>query len=171
MNKEEIPILDSNDPDFKDKLDFELWSTHSSSDYRNDKDRPYNGQPWTCDGERGKQEVKGITMRDIRDCLIKAMLISGAEDKYLDPEEFMKCWDFSECKKEGDKPKPTPYLLEKQKNGEYVSTKVETGNWRPQDIYLLKWDNIDPMAICQNLGCEIEKMMGIFPNIPEKKDK
>jgi hypothetical protein len=37
-----------------------------------DRNRPYNGQRWTDDGARGKQEVKGITMRDIRDCLILA---------------------------------------------------------------------------------------------------
>jgi len=37
-----------------------------------DRERPYNGQPWTDAGIRGKQEVFGITMRDIRDCYIRA---------------------------------------------------------------------------------------------------
>lgn len=32
-----------------------------------DRDRPYLGQPHTFTGERGKQEVFGVTMRDIRD--------------------------------------------------------------------------------------------------------
>lgn len=31
------------------------------------------------------------------------------------------------------------------------------------DIYQLKGD-YDPMAVLQNLSCEIEKMMGIYPN-------
>ena len=60
--------------------------------------------------------------------------------------------------------KPTPYLLQKQKEDKYLSTTVETGTWRPQMVYKLNWDNIDPMAICKNLTCEIEKMMGIYPN-------
>ncbi len=36
------------------------------------RNRPYNGQPWTDDGKRGKVLVQGLTMRDIRDCLILA---------------------------------------------------------------------------------------------------
>jgi len=36
------------------------------------RNRPYNGQPWTSDGERGQTLVEGLTMRDIRDCLILA---------------------------------------------------------------------------------------------------
>ena len=37
-----------------------------------DRDRPYDGQPHTDIGERGRQEVSGVTMRDLRDCLIRA---------------------------------------------------------------------------------------------------
>ena len=37
-----------------------------------DPSRPYNGQSWTDEGLRGKQEISGITMRDIRDCFIRA---------------------------------------------------------------------------------------------------
>jgi hypothetical protein len=29
----------------------------------------------------------------------------------------------------------------------------------------LNFDRIDPVAIAQNLSCEVEKLMGIFPNI------
>ena len=35
-------------------------------------------------GIRGKQEVKGITMRDIHDCLIQAMLVSSGDDQLSD---------------------------------------------------------------------------------------
>ena len=37
-----------------------------------DRQRPYNGQSWTDDGIRGKQEVHGLTMRDIKDCFVRA---------------------------------------------------------------------------------------------------
>lgn len=157
---EEIPMLDFNDDDFNEKLSFQIWSTGSSSDYRNDRDRPYNGQSWTDNGERGKTEVKGLTMRDIADCLIKAMLISAASEEYLKADVFIKCWDFT---KEPHQPKP--FLLENQNEPDFISNKVELGTWRPQDVYKINWDKIDPLAIAQNLTCEIEKMMGIFPNI------
>ena len=32
------------------------------------------------------------------------------------------------------------------------------------DIYALK-GSVDPMAVLQNLNCEIERLMGIYPNI------
>jgi hypothetical protein len=60
-------------------------------------------------------------MRDIRDCLIKAMLISSPSNKYAELE-----------------------------------------TWKLQDVYKINWDDIDPLAIAQNLTCEIEKMMAIF---------
>jgi hypothetical protein len=165
----EIPMLDMNSDNFMENLEFHIWSTNSSSDYNNDRNREYNGQSWTDDGERGKTEVKGLTMRDIRDCLIKAMLISSPSNKYLN-EDFLKCWDFSNCKKDGDNPIPTKFLLENQNNSDYISTKVELGTWRPQDVYKINWDDIDPLAICQNLTVEIEKMMGIYPNIKIEKE-
>ena len=160
---EEVEMLDASNDDFKEQLEFALWSTGSSSDYRNDRERPYDGQSWTTDGERGKTEVKGLTQRDIRDCLIKAMLISSSSNKYLD-EDFNKCWDYSQ-----EPVKPTQYLLDHQNETDYISTKVELGTWRLQDVYKINWDEVDPIAVCQNMSCEIEKMMGIFPNINELK--
>jgi len=38
------------------------------------------------------------------------------------------------------------------------------------DIYKLDWNEIDPMAVCQNLACEIERIMGIFPNVASLKE-
>lgn len=162
---EHIPVIDPEDENFRENLEFNLWSTQSSSDYRNDRERPYNGQPWTDDGKRGETKVEGLTMRDIKDCIIKGFLLSGATEEYLEADEFLKCWDFSECELEAPSkpPKPTQYLLDNQ--DKYVSTKVETGNWRPQDVYKLDLSKIDPLAVTQNTTVEIEKMMGIFPNI------
>lgn len=38
------------------------------------------------------------------------------------------------------------------------------------DLYKFNWDDIDPMALCQNLSCEVERIMGIFPNVPGLKE-
>lgn len=39
------------------------------------------------------------------------------------------------------------------------------------DLYSITWNNLDPMAVCRNLCCEVERIMGIFPNVPELKEK
>lgn len=163
---DDIPMLDASSEDFKGQFDFAMWSTHSSSDYRNDRERPYNGQIHTDDGLRGKQIVQGLTMRDLKDCLIKAMLISAASEKYLEADTFLKCWDYST-----EPAKPTQFLLDHQNEPDFVSNKVEIGTWRPQDVYKIDWNNIDPLAICQNFTCEVERMMGIFPNISPLENK
>lgn len=35
----------------------------------------------------------------------------------------------------------------------------------PGTLYDLPWSDIDPLAVFQNLSCEIEKVMGIYPNV------
>lgn len=84
-----------------------------------DRNRPYKGQRWTDDGLRGKQEVQGLTMRDVRDCLILAMYDSRPAD----------------C------------------------------NPPPKEVTNLPLERMDAEAISQNLGCWIERYMGIFPNV------
>lgn len=88
------------------------------------RDRPYDGQPWTDLGVRGKQEVRGLTFRDLRDCYIRACYQSSG----LPIEEY------------------------------------------PKSLYKLPWDEMDPLAVFQNMSCEIEKLMGIFPNVPKFKN-
>ena len=56
------------------------------------------------------------------------------------------------------------FLIE-QEDPDYLHVKAELGTWRPQDVYKIRWEEIDPIAMAQNLTCQIEKMMGIFPNI------
>lgn len=138
-----IEKLEQDDKDFENKLNFALSTDGSSSDYRNDKDRPYNGQPWTDGGVRGKQEVKGITMRDIHDCLIQAMLISCTDEKLAD-----KVFEISD---DSDIGKGTKYAAK--------------GTWRKQDVYKIDFKKVDPIAIVQNLTCFIEHYMGIYPNV------
>lgn len=80
-------------------------------------DRPYDGQPHTSDGSRGRTEVRGVTVRDIHDCyIIGCYRASG-----LMPEKY------------------------------------------PPTIYDLPWDEIDPLAVWQNMSCAIEQKMGVFP--------
>jgi hypothetical protein len=107
-----------------------LSECDGSSAYSNDRERPYDGQPHTDYGERGRTEIKGITFRDLRDCFIKGCLLA--------------------C---GDK-QPALYA------------RVEDGNWLPEDIYKINFNEVDPVAIAQNMSVEVEKMMGIYPNVP-----
>jgi len=86
-----------------------------------DRNRPYNGQPWTNDGERGQTMVRGLTMRDVYDCLILAFYYSA-------PPNYDR-------------------------------------NCPLEDLPLAE---MSLEAICQNLGCWLERYMGIFPNIPER---
>jgi len=55
--------------------------------------RPYKGQPWTTDGERGKTEVHGITLRDVRDCLILAL--NNTCPKKVDPPQSVQDLDLA----------------------------------------------------------------------------
>lgn len=36
----------------------------------------------------------------------------------------------------------------------------------PRSLYNLPWDHMDPLAVFQNMACEIERRMGIYPNVP-----
>jgi hypothetical protein len=80
----------------------------------------------------------------------------NSSNKYLN-EDFSKCWDYTQ-----EPVKPTQYLLDHQNETDFISTKVELGTWRPQDVYKINWDDVDPLAIAKNLTCEIEKMF-FFP--------
>ena len=112
-----------------------LIELDGASAYSNDRNRPYLGQPHTDEGVRGTQKIRGLTMRDVRDCFIKGALLSNGVDQ--------------------------PMLYDK----------AEKGTWLKDDIYELDWSSIDPIAVAQNMACEIEKMMGIFPNVPKLKTK
>ena len=107
----------------------EVTGAHEGSLFRA---RPYDGQPHTDGGERGKTEVKGITFRDLRDCFIRAVAQSSG---------------------------PGPLYQESQKG--------ERANVCENDLYAIDFNQIDIIAVQQNLSCEVEKLMGIFPNVPK----
>lgn len=103
------------------------------------RDRPYDGQPWTDKGIRGATEIKGITFRDLRDAFIRAVLLSTGGEKIGDKN--MKPYYEQACKGEDA---------------------ILCGN----DLFGWDLDQLDPLAIAQNLAVEVEKLMGIFPNLP-----
>lgn len=110
------------------------------NDHNMRRDRPYTGQPHTNTGARGATEIKGITFRDLRDCFIRAVLLStGAE--IIDGKNMRPLYEEA-CKGE-------------------AATLCEN------DLYGFNLDRLDPIAICQNLSCEVERMMGIYPNVSE----
>lgn len=114
------------------------------NDHNMRRDRPYNGQPHTDTGERGKTEIKGITFRDLRDCFIRAILLStGAET--ISGKDMRPLYEEA-CKGEN------AVLCE-------------------NDLYGWDWNQLDPMAVFQNFSCEVERIMGIFPNVPGLKSE
>lgn len=117
-----------------DQIGHELgWHDHNMR-----RGRPYNGQPHTCMGARGATEIRGLTFRDLRDCFVRAVLLStGAE--VIDGVDMR------------------PLYEEAQKG--------ENATLCENDLYGFNLDKLDPMAIVQNLCCEVEKAMGIYPNV------
>ena len=99
------------------------------------RDRPYKGQPHTADGVRGSTQVVGLTMRDIRDCMLRGFVLAHiyeGENREIIEEAF----------------------------------KGEKGTINSSDLFRMVGD-VDPVAVMQNTLCEIEKVMGIFPNTPQ----
>jgi hypothetical protein len=110
------------------------------NDDRMNRDRPYSGQPWTDSGERGKTEIKGVTFRDLRDCFIRAICLStGANANGAFGNQLYQ-----------------------------QAVKGEEALICENDLYKLDLNKIDIMAVCQNLSCEMERLMGIFPNLPKE---
>lgn len=107
------------------------------------RDRPYSGQPHTTTGVRGATEIKGITFRDLRDCFIRAFIMSH---EYNVPGTV-------------DRLEPNATLIDEAHKGPNAA--LASG-----DVYTLKGD-FDPIAVAQNLSCEVERIMGIFPNVPK----
>ena len=118
---------------------------HHGGEINMRRDRPYSGQSHTDTGIRGSQLVVGLTMRDIRDAYIRAFIISHP------------------CYKDGtlEQIQPNYTLYEEALKGPNACI-------CENDVFTLKGD-VDPIAVVQNLTCELEKLMGIFPNIPGYK--
>jgi len=104
------------------------------NDHNMRRDRPYNGQPHTNTGERGRTEVKGVTFRDLRDCFIRAFFLSSSHVNPVTYEEACKGENAVLCE---------------------------------NDLYGWDLNQLDPVAVFQNFSCEVERLMGIYPNVPQ----
>jgi hypothetical protein len=87
----------------------------------------------TDTGERGKTEVKGVTFRDLRDCMLRAFFLSAY---HLRPAHYEE------------------------------ATKGEAAVLCENDLYGWDLNQLDPVAVIQNFTCEVERAMGIYPNVP-----
>ncbi len=109
--------------DFNKVLKWAFAEIQGSGAYSLERARPYDGQPHTDGGTRGKTLVEGLTKRDVADCFVLAFLSCAGMER--------------EC----------PIR---------------------DDLYSIPdLNELDPGAVIQNAVCNIEKMMGIFPNIPK----
>lgn len=47
----------------------------------------------------------------------------------------------------------------------YLSSGLHPKDW-PGRVYDLPWNEMDIIAVAQNLSCEVERFMGVYPNVP-----
>ena len=64
------------------------------------RDRPYNGQKHTYEGESGKQLVEGLTLRDIADCIAKGFL-SAYDNEAVQEGVRTGTWQYSDLYSKG----------------------------------------------------------------------
>lgn len=137
-----IPMLNTKNEGFKKQFEYELSHMNGSSDWSNERNRPYNGQPQTDHGTRGMTKVKGLTMRDISDCIVQGFL-SASENGDLQDKTF-PCGNDEPYKK---------------------------SDWTYEDIYKIDLSKIDPIAVIQKALCFVESYMDIYPNVPKLQFK
>jgi hypothetical protein len=160
MNKfsDEIPTISVSPGNFEEQIQAAIADIGKKNVLAT-RDRPYDGQPQTAMGGRGKTLAQGLTMRDISDCFVKGLLLAQPPSE----GDFLECWDFSTGEAVA-----TPYLLAKIAEmptpSGYLARKAELNLWTYGDVYHISED-YDPLAAIQNAMCEIEKMMGIYPNV------
>ncbi len=112
-----------------------------------DPNRPYlEQQPL-----RTQMEIKGLTRRDICDCMVLGImecLDNNLKPIVYESEEGNEFKTFEELEAQS----------EHYKN-QYVDQERITYN----DLYGGDLDKIDPVAAVQNMACHLERRMGVFP--------
>ena len=112
-----------------------------------DPDRPYiEQQPL-----RAKMEIKGLTRRDICDCMVLGILECKPGDSI--PRIYLS--------EEGTAFSSFDALLESGEtyDGSVIDHECVTYN----DLYGWDLNTIDPVAAIQNMACYLEQRMGVFP--------
>ncbi len=61
----------------ENEMEYAFKEIQGSTGFSLDRNRDYDGQPHTDSGTRGKTEVKGLTMRDISDCIVLGLIDSA----------------------------------------------------------------------------------------------
>ena len=107
------------------------------------RSRAYTGQPHTSLGDRGKLPINGLCMRDLQDCYIRAYIKAHPT---LDEE--------------GKDIEPNATLYKEASRGQHAMLNSNA-------LFKLVGD-VDPLAVFQNLACEVEKMMGVYPFLPNR---
>jgi hypothetical protein len=49
--------------------------------------------------------------------------------------------------------------------------KIEENTWRVSDLWKVDGSKLDLLAVAQSMLCEVERMMGIFPNVDIKRNR
>ena len=116
-----------------------------------DKDRPYlEQQP-----ERAKMEIKGLTRRDVCDCMVLGILESCPDNnfpKLYFSEEGVAFQSFEDLEAAGHN---------------YKDHVIDHERATYNDVY--KIGDIDPIAAVQNMACHLERRMGVFPALLDGK--
>ena len=80
--------MDENLEEFGKSLEWAFSECQGDSAFSLHRNRDYNGQPHTDNGTRGKQLVEGLTMRDIKDCMVRAFIdCASHQDQIKDIKE------------------------------------------------------------------------------------
>jgi hypothetical protein len=133
MNELEKVLEDNNVP-VVSNVDEVMETLFAHNKVLASRNRPYHGQRWIPIGDRGKEEVRGLTMRDVEDCVAAGLLLLGGCDELRDKvNHHMNGGETTWCYED---------LYDKR----------------------LDYNKMDPVALLQNIGCFIEMYMGIFPN-------
>ena len=134
----DIPIFDANDPDLGKRLEVAL----SDKSIVTQINRPYAGQPQMNTGERGREEVHDVTMRDVYDCVIIGIVQATP---YSNEEIMQHLGDGTRC------------LIE---NCERPKCKLERGELQHDDVYKSgSLAEADPIAIAQRICVALRERM------------
>lgn len=109
------------------------------NDHTTDPNRPVTGQPHTTGGIRGMTEVRGIRFRDLADCIVKAWIDAAG------------------------------HTIEDDALRDELRDRAEDGTLNYNDVFKLECGDVDPLALVQCVCVRVEKMMGIYPNVPGRE--
>lgn len=115
-----------------------------------DTNRPYlEQQP-----KRAQMEIKGLTRRDICDCMVLGILECKDPDKYKElPRIYIS--------DKGAKFNCFDDLLNSDEGYGYSFIDPERVTYN--DLYDWNLDDIDPVAAVQNMALHLERRMGVYP--------